>query len=183
MDRTTFEDERVKAALAGYVKVKFQARTSTRSPPGPDAEVRRRRLPTYVISGRRRDERTSPPVAPKPTGRPSAKAEVRVRAPEELPRRAPPSVSTLVKLAITAALYVAVSTDDVDKIWARLQAVSPAGSCWASWSMRAASAQRLAVVAAAAARRLDVPYLRMVAFYFIGMFFNIFLPTIVGAMP
>jgi hypothetical protein len=28
--------------------------------------------------------------------------------------------------------------------------------------------------------RLDVPYLRMVAFYFIGMFFNIFLPTIVG---
>ncbi len=28
--------------------------------------------------------------------------------------------------------------------------------------------------------RLAVPYLRMVAFYFIGMFFNIFLPTIVG---
>lgn len=27
---------------------------------------------------------------------------------------------------------------------------------------------------------LAVPYLRMVAFYFIGMFFNIFLPTIVG---
>ena len=27
---------------------------------------------------------------------------------------------------------------------------------------------------------LQVPYLRMVAFYFIGMFFNFFLPTIVG---
>ena len=27
---------------------------------------------------------------------------------------------------------------------------------------------------------LRVPYLRMVAFYFIGMFFNFFLPTIVG---
>ncbi len=28
--------------------------------------------------------------------------------------------------------------------------------------------------------RLSVPYLRIVSFYFIGMFFNIFLPTIVG---
>ena len=36
------------------------------------------------------------------------------------------------------------------------------------------------MVAAAAPVRLEVPYLRMVAFYFIGMFFNHFLPTIVG---
>ena len=28
--------------------------------------------------------------------------------------------------------------------------------------------------------RLDVPYLKVLAFYFTGMFFNLFLPTIVG---
>jgi uncharacterized protein (TIRG00374 family) len=91
-------------------------------------------------------------------------------------------VSTLIKVAVTAALYVAVFyTIDVGKIWARLQAarlewvalgalVYAGGqwlSAWRWWLL-------LRPV------RLDVPYLRMVAFYFIGMFFNIFLPTIVG---
>ena len=72
-------------------------------------------------------------------------------------------------------------TIDVGKIWARLQtarlewvalgALVYAGGQWLSaWRwwllLRPVS--------------LDVPYLRMVAFYFIGMFFNIFLPTIVG---
>ncbi len=91
-------------------------------------------------------------------------------------------LSTLIKVAVTAALYVAVFyTIDVGKIWARLQtarlewvalgALVYAGGQWLSawrwWLL-------LRPV------RLDVPYLRMVAFYFIGMFFNIFLPTIVG---
>ena len=91
-------------------------------------------------------------------------------------------LSTLLKLAVTAALYVAVFyTIDVGKLWGRLQTVSVgwvalgavvyAGGQWLSawrwWLL-------LRPV------RLEVPYLRMVAFYFIGMFFNIFLPTIVG---
>ncbi|MCU0255484.1 MAG: flippase-like domain-containing protein [Vicinamibacterales bacterium] len=91
-------------------------------------------------------------------------------------------VSTLVKIAVTAALYVAVVyTIDLAKIWARLQTtrlewvalgvVAYAGGQWLSawrwWLL-------LRPVG------LAVPYLRMVAFYFIGMFFNIFLPTIVG---
>jgi hypothetical protein len=91
-------------------------------------------------------------------------------------------VSTLIKVAITAALYVAVFyTTDLAKIWARLQTVHPAwvalgvlayaGGQWLSawrWWLLLRPVQ------------LGVPYLRMVAFYFIGMFFNIFLPTIVG---
>ena len=90
--------------------------------------------------------------------------------------------STLIKVAVTAALYAAVFyTIDVGKLWDRLQTVRVgwvalgvlvyAGGQWLSawrwWLL-------LRPV------RLDVPYLRMVAFYFIGMFFNIFLPTIVG---
>jgi len=92
------------------------------------------------------------------------------------------AVSTFIKIAVTAALYVAVFyTIDVGKLWERLQtvrigwvvlgAVVYAGGQWLSawrwWLL-------LRPI------RLDVPYLRMVAFYFIGMFFNIFLPTIVG---
>ena len=92
------------------------------------------------------------------------------------------AVSTFIKIAVTAALYVAVFyTIDVGKLWERLQtvrigwvvlgAVVYAGGQWLSawrwWLL-------LRPI------RLDVPYLRIVAFYFIGMFFNIFLPTIVG---
>jgi len=90
--------------------------------------------------------------------------------------------STLVKVAVTAALYAAVFyTIDVGAIWQRLRTVQLgwvflgilvyAGGQWLSawrwWLL-------LRPVG------LSVPYLRMVAFYFIGMFFNIFLPTIVG---
>ena len=50
MDKTTFEDERVKAALAGYVKVKFQAEDLDAQP----ARALMQKfgavgLPTYVI--------------------------------------------------------------------------------------------------------------------------------------
>ena len=91
-------------------------------------------------------------------------------------------LTTLVKVAVTVALYVAVFyTVDVGKLWERLQTVRMgwvalgvvvyAGGQWLSaWRwwllLRPVS--------------LDVPYLRVVGFYFIGMFFNIFLPTIVG---
>jgi hypothetical protein len=85
-------------------------------------------------------------------------------------------------VAVTAALYAAVFyTTDVGKIWARLQTVHlgwvalgvvayAAGQCLSAWRWWLL----LRPV------RLAVPYWRMVAFYFIGMFFNIFLPTIVG---
>lgn len=90
--------------------------------------------------------------------------------------------STILKVAVTVALYVAVFYKvDIARFWTTLQHASlgwvvlaavvyAAGqwtSAWRWWLL-------LEPV------RLSVSYLRMVAFYFVGMFFNIFLPTIVG---
>jgi uncharacterized protein (TIRG00374 family) len=99
----------------------------------------------------------------------------------------PPSdrriMSTLLKVAMTLALYVAIFyyKIDIHDVWLRLRT---AEFGWVA----------LAVVAYVAGQwlsafkwwlllrpvKLVVPYLRVVGFYFIGMFFNIFLPTIVG---
>lgn len=90
--------------------------------------------------------------------------------------------STVLKIVVTLALYVVVLYKvDVSMLWARLGSVHlgwvalgvlcyGAGqwtSAWRWWLL-------LPPV------RLAVPFLRIVSFYFIGMFFNIFLPTIVG---
>ena len=90
--------------------------------------------------------------------------------------------STLIKVAVTVALYVAVFYKiDVDKMWSHLQAVRPG---WIALGILAyAAGQWLSAWRWWLLLRpvqLTVPYLRMVAFYFIGMFFNHFLPTIVG---
>ena len=92
-------------------------------------------------------------------------------------------LSTLLKVGVTLALYAILFLYKIDlhAFWARLQearlgwvalgiVVYAAGqwlSAWRWWLL-------LRPV------DLQVPYLRMVAFYFIGMFFNFFLPTIVG---
>ena len=88
----------------------------------------------------------------------------------------------VLKIAVTVALYAVVFyTIDLAALSARLRTVELG---WVA----------LGVVAYAAGQWLSaykwwlmlrpvslvVPYLRMVSFYFIGMFFNIFLPTIVG---
>jgi uncharacterized protein (TIRG00374 family) len=91
-------------------------------------------------------------------------------------------LSTAIKIAVTAVLYVAVFyTIDVGKIWTRLQtahlewvALGVAAYAGGQWL----SAWRWWLLLRPVS--LAVPYLRVVAFYFIGMFFNIFLPTIVG---
>ena len=96
------------------------------------------------------------------------------------PRRR--TASTILKVAVTLALYALVLYKiDVRQFLGRLReahlgwvvlgvAAYAAGqwlSAWRWWLL-------LRPV------RLAVPYLRVVAFYFIGMFFNFFLPTIVG---
>ena len=90
--------------------------------------------------------------------------------------------SSLLKLAVTAALYAAVFyMVDLGKLWERLQTVHVG---WVALGVLAyavgqwLSAWRWWLLLRPV--QLTVPYLRMVAFYFIGMFFNIFLPTIVG---
>lgn len=94
----------------------------------------------------------------------------------------PRSLSTLVKVVVTLALYVAVFyTIDVHAFWERLQA---AQFGWVAFGIvvyaagQSLSAWRWWVLLRPVG--LQVRYLRMVTFYFIGMFFNFFLPTIVG---
>ncbi|MEW5984967.1 MAG: lysylphosphatidylglycerol synthase transmembrane domain-containing protein [Acidobacteriota bacterium] len=90
--------------------------------------------------------------------------------------------ATALKLAVTVLLYVAVFYwVDAGTLIARLRGVELG---WVVLGTLAyvvgqwASAWRWWILLAPV--ELAVPYLRMVAFYFIGMFFNIFLPTIVG---
>lgn len=100
--------------------------------------------------------------------------------PRQPGRRRPGSV--LLKIAITLGLYVAIFFKiDIRTFWDTLQHaslgwVALAALCYAAgqWT----SAWRWWLLLAPV--RLPVAYLRMVAFYFVGMFFNIFLPTIVG---
>jgi hypothetical protein len=91
-------------------------------------------------------------------------------------------LSTAIKVAVTLALYAAVFYKiDVRHFlerlqgthlgWVALGVVTYAAGQWLS-------AWRWWVLLRPV--RLTVPYLRMVGFYFIGMFFNFFLPTIVG---
>lgn len=89
---------------------------------------------------------------------------------------------TALKVAVTVLLYVAVFYKvDAGPLIDRLRgahlgwvALGTAAYIVGQWS----SAWRWWILLGPV--DLVVPYLRMVAFYFIGMFFNIFLPTIVG---
>jgi len=100
--------------------------------------------------------------------------------PRQHGRRSPGS--TLLKVAVTIALYVAVFYKvDIRKFWDTLQHaslgwVALAAVCYAAGQWTSAWRWWLLLEPV----RLSVSYLRMVAFYFVGMFFNIFLPTIVG---
>jgi len=92
-------------------------------------------------------------------------------------------LSTLLKVAVTLGLYAVLFFYKIDlhQFWVRLRgadlgwvalgAFVYAGGQWLSawrWWLLLRPVD------------LRVPYLRMVAFYFTGMFFNFFLPTIVG---
>jgi uncharacterized protein (TIRG00374 family) len=92
-------------------------------------------------------------------------------------------LSTLAKVGVTLALYAVLFfyKVDLDAFWAQLQstrigwvALGVAVYCAGQWL----SAWRWWILLRPVG--LQVPYLRMVAFYFIGMFFNFFLPTIIG---
>lgn len=91
-------------------------------------------------------------------------------------------MSRWLKLIVTLALYALVFYwTDASAIASqlsrtRLDVVLAAVLLYAAG--QAISAWRWQLLLAPVA--LDVPYQRMLAFYFIGMFFNLFLPTIVG---
>ncbi len=201
MDKTTLADQTVKSALDGYVKVKFQAED-------PDAEPARSvmarfkavGLPTYVILKPAR-------LAPPPPSPRSAQAH---ESPGRYASRRPPFYSCgmpsraddeapaqgllqpggrtggrllrWLKPVVSVSLYALIFRySDVGAILGRLSAARlefvaagvllyVAGQALSAWRWR----MLLEPVA------LSVPYRRMVSFYFIGMFFNLFLPTIIG---
>jgi len=90
--------------------------------------------------------------------------------------------STILKVVVTLGLYVAVFYRvDRSALWtklgsARLEWVALGVFCYAAGQWTSAWRWWLLLPPV----RLAVPFLRMVAFYFVGMFFNMFLPTIVG---
>jgi hypothetical protein len=90
--------------------------------------------------------------------------------------------STVLKVVVTLVLYVAVFYKvDPWKFWERLSSaslgwVALAVVCYAAGQWTSAWRWWLLLKPV----RLSVRYLTIVAFYFVGMFFNIFLPTIVG---
>jgi uncharacterized protein (TIRG00374 family) len=91
-------------------------------------------------------------------------------------------LSSIAKFAVTVALYAAVfAKTDVAKVGAELRAAEP------GWVVLAVGIYAVGQCLSAykwwlllRPVKLVVPYTRVVGFYFIGMFFNIFLPTIVG---
>ena len=91
-------------------------------------------------------------------------------------------MGTALKVAVTLALYAAVFYKvDVGALWARLRTVHAEWvvlgvACYAAGQLTSSWRWWLLLPPV----RLAVPFLRLVGFYFIGMFFNIFLPTIVG---
>lgn len=103
-------------------------------------------------------------------------------SPDQEPAPSRKVASAILKVAVTLALYVAVFyVVDVSLLLARLRSVEPgwmalAVVCYAAGQWTSAWRWHLLLRPVS----LTVGYLRLVAFYFIGMFFNIFLPTIVG---
>ena len=103
-------------------------------------------------------------------------------APAEAPTPSRRIASTAAKVAVTLALYGAVLYKiDIHKIWACLRTaelgwVALAVATYVAGQWLSAYKWWLLLRPVG----LVVPYLRMVGFYFVGMFFNIFLPTIVG---
>ena len=104
-------------------------------------------------------------------------------APPEAPLLSRRVVSTLVKVAITLALYAAIFyyKIDIHDVWTRLRtaefgwvALAVASYVAGQWL----SAYKWWLLLRPV--KLVVSYPRIVGFYFIGMFFNHFLPTIVG---
>lgn len=90
-------------------------------------------------------------------------------------------VSTLAKVGISGAiLYFLFRSIDLEAFWTTFTSVKPYAPVFVALlfiTTQSVSTFRWSIVLK---KDMDVPYLKLLSIYFIGMFFNNFLPTMVG---
>lgn len=90
-------------------------------------------------------------------------------------------ISTLVKIAVSAAImYFLLRNMDLKAFWQTFSSVQPLAVVFVALLIifnQSVSSYRWSVILK---KDMDVSYLRLLSIYFVGMFFNNFLPTMVG---
>lgn len=90
-------------------------------------------------------------------------------------------ISTLVKIGVSGAImYFLLRNMDLKAFWATFSSVEPWAVVFVALLMifnQSVSSYRWSVILK---KDMDVSYLRLLSIYFVGMFFNNFLPTMVG---
>lgn len=91
------------------------------------------------------------------------------------------ALSTLVKILISGTiLYFLFRNMDLEALWETFSSVEPLSVVFVAFLLifnQSVSSYRWSVILK---KDLDVSYLRLLSIYFVGMFFNNFLPTMVG---
>ncbi|MBZ0220331.1 MAG: flippase-like domain-containing protein [Candidatus Methylomirabilis sp.] len=90
-------------------------------------------------------------------------------------------ISTLIKVCISGAImYVLLRNLDLDALWKTFASVNPLSVAFVAFvflSVQTIATYRWSVILK---KDMTVPYSRLLSIYFIGLFFNNFLPTMVG---
>jgi uncharacterized protein (TIRG00374 family) len=90
-------------------------------------------------------------------------------------------LSTLVKVGISGAiLYFLFRNIELDSFWATVISVNPLAVIFVALLFVCTQATSTFRWRAILSKDIEVPYLKLLSIYWIGMFFNNFLPTMVG---
>ncbi|CAG1066652.1 hypothetical protein BAC1_02274 [uncultured bacterium] len=91
------------------------------------------------------------------------------------------ALSTLVKILVSGAImYLLLRNIDLEAFWKTFSSVQPFAVVFVAFLIifnQSVSSYRWSVILK---KDMDVSYLRLLSIYFVGMFFNNFLPTMVG---
>lgn len=90
-------------------------------------------------------------------------------------------ISTIIKICVSIAImYFLFSKIELDAFWATFTSVKPYAVVFVAFFVvfsQSISTYRWSIILK---KDMDVSYLRLLSIYFVGMFFNNFLPTMVG---
>ncbi len=91
------------------------------------------------------------------------------------------AISTIIKICISIAImYLLLRSQDMDKLWQTFASVNPFSVLFVAvlfLCTQSISTFRWSVILK---KDMDISYFRLLSIYFVGMFFNNFLPTMVG---